>query len=194
MKRIRIAYRNRGKFLRQWINEFTKDSECVVELGSMFFQRLTFVHPSVPKKIGIEIWKPYIERATYHDCVKIHGDIRDFETLIDKDDMDCCMIIDVLEHFDKDTAIDLVQRIKNNFKKLLLFIPEGNHPQNKDVFKLGADKYQTHRSTWWAADIAQELDINPDGVVFCPRFHRKKGNGKGVLFITWERDTEENIL
>lgn len=173
--------------LGKWINENTKDSKCVVELGSMFFEQLSKVHHSVLKKIGIEIWPPYIQRARYYDCIKIHGDIREFEALVDKDDMDCCLMVDVLEHFDKETAIDLVKRIKENFNKFLLFIPEGVHPQTKDFFKLGADKYQTHRSTWRANEIAEELGIKEENMFYAPRYHNEPGKASGAVFAIWEK-------
>ena len=173
--------------LDAWIRSNTEGCQCVVELGSMFFQKLACVHPDVPKKIGIEIWQPYIERAKYHDCVQIHGDLRKFEDLVDCADMDCCMMIDVLEHFDKATALELVERIKQSFNKFLLFIPEGLHPQTKDAFKLGADKYQTHRSTWLADEIAEELDMSPANITFDPNQHRNK-RSKGALFVVWERE------
>lgn len=61
----------------EWINENTKDSKCVVELGAGFFNRLKSVNSNVKIKIGIEIYKPYIDNSSYHDCIKIHGDILD---------------------------------------------------------------------------------------------------------------------
>jgi hypothetical protein len=60
--------------LTQWINENTFDSICVVELGAGFFDKLSMVHGNVMIKIGIEIYKPYIDNAKYHNCIKIHGD------------------------------------------------------------------------------------------------------------------------
>jgi hypothetical protein len=169
--------------LNSWITGNTNGSNSVVELGAGFFGKLTAVHPSVPKKIGIEIWESYITSSDCSECIKIHGDILEFEKLIDKEDMDCCMVVDVLEHFEKDTAIDLVQRIKNNFNKFLLMVPEGNHPQNGDVTGHGADEYQKHRSTWGQDDLEK---LGFDQIILDELYHPGHG-GKdtGCLFAVW---------
>ena len=56
----------------EWITNNTIDSKSVVELGAGFFDNLKHVHPNVKTKIGIEIYKPYIDNATYNDCIKIN--------------------------------------------------------------------------------------------------------------------------
>ena len=170
-----------------WINGNTAGSSAVVELGAGFFNQLNCVHSSVNKKIGIEIWDSYISSARCQDCIKIKGDLTDFESLIPKEDMDCAMIIDVLEHFPRSEALTLVKKIKNNFNKFLLMVPEGNHPQEKDTTGHGAHEYQKHRSTWTKLDLEaigfNEIHLDKD-------FHEQYDESKddGCLFATWKKN------
>ena len=176
-----------GTYLNSWIGENTEGSSTVVELGAGFFSKMTAVSPSVQKKIGIEIWESYITQANNigncPECTKILGDILHFEDLISKEDMDCCMVVDVLEHFDRDVAVNLVQRIKNNFNKFILMVPEGNHPQDTDVTGHGADEYQKHRSTWRQENL-EELGF--DQIILYKNFHtHQAGKDNGCLFAIW---------
>ena len=104
--------------LDTWIYLNTKNSNCVVELGAGFFKNLKCVHSGVVEKIGIEIYKPYIDNATYNDCVKIQGDILNYKELLKDNNFDTVMIVDVLEHFDKNIAFKLIEDLK---KDLIIF-------------------------------------------------------------------------
>jgi len=179
--------------LHEWIRESTKNSKVVVELGAGFFNRLAEVNKNVKKKIGIEIWSSYIENSKYNDCIKIQGDVFDFENLIDEGDFDTAMIVDVLEHFSKSDSINLIKSLKNKFKKIILMIPEGNYPQEVDVTGHGAHYYQTHRSTWYASEIKNLLGF--DDVVLYENFHSQHDGGdSGCLFATWTKEEDSNEL
>lgn len=146
--------------LRNWIKEKTNGSTTVVELGAMFFEKLKHVSNSVKTKIGIEIWEPYITAKADHfgipvieDCVKIHGNVLEYKQLLFGYDLDTAMIVDVLEHFEKEVAFDWIANLKSDFNKIILMVPAGVFPQEVDHSGLGGDEYQTHRSSWFEADI-----------------------------------------
>lgn len=146
--------------LRNWIKEKTNASTTVVELGAMFFEKLKHVSPTVKTKIGIEIWEPYIHSKVDHfgvpvieDCIKIHGDVLEYKELLSGYDLDTAMIVDVLEHFEKEVAFDWIANLKRDFKKIILMVPAGVFPQEVDHSGFGADEYQTHRSSWFETDV-----------------------------------------
>ena len=171
--------------LDSWIRENTQNSAVVVDFGSMFFDKLGHVS-SLVRKIGIEIWKEYIDRASFHDCQKILGDFTHFEELINHSDMDCAMFIDSLEHLDKPTAMNLITRVQSQFNKILLMIPEGHHSQTTDYFNLGADKYQTHRSTWYEEDIRA---LGFQEIIVDPVFHSgDPSKDAGCIFAIWRKE------
>jgi len=174
------------RVLHEWINEKTTNSKIVVELGAGFFGCLAYVNKNTEKKIGIEIWEPYIQNSIYDDCIKIHGNIFDYEILLSESDYDTVMIIDVLEHFEKEESIKLIESLKKRFRKVLLMIPEGNHPQEEDVTGFGAHEFQTHKSTWIFSEISEILGF--DDVIYYKNFHSQAGKDPGCVFASWERD------
>lgn len=173
--------------LSQWIYMNTLGQTSVVEFGAMFFDKLACV--AAPKKIGIEIWEPYIRDAKCQECQKIHGDFTIFESLIGDKDLDCAMFIDTLEHINREDAFELMSRVMNNFNKVILMIPEGNHPMDEDVTGYEAHTYQTHRSTRYAKDLI-DLGFLEEKIILDPTFHSTEGRDTGCLFAVW--DNNEN--
>ena len=169
--------------LPTWIYNNTATSNTVLELGAGFFGRLGEVHPNVTRKIGIEIWEPYIKNSVCHDCEKILGDALEYESLVNISDIDTILLVDIIEHFDPETADLLLTKLINQFDKVLLMIPEGNHPQTEDVTGYGAHEYQTHRSTWYSENFKK---YNPTEILLDPTFHKdNKLKDTGCLFVTW---------
>jgi hypothetical protein len=183
--------------LNQWINQKTKDSNSVVELGAMFFEKLKHVSSTIKIKIGIEIWEPYIKSDVDHfgvpvfeDCIKIHGSILDYKTLLSGYELDTAMIIDVLEHFDKDIAFDLINNLKQDFNKIILMVPAGYYPQDIDHSGFHADEYQKHRSSWYEEDIRK---LGFGEVVLDELFHYNeelatKKMDTGCWFCVWVKN------
>jgi len=170
--------------LVDWLEQNTKDCCIVVEFGSMFFEKLGQVHQNVKKKIGIEIFKPYIDNAKFHDCVKIQGDMRDFSSLVPKRFRDCAMFIDSIEHIEKKDAVKLLKKVQKSFDKIILMTPDGFAPQDEDFMDLGAEKYQTHRSQWSEQDL---VELGFQEVNLYPKYHFLKNKYIGCLLAVWKR-------
>lgn len=182
--------------LQNWIKEKTHDSTSVVELGAMFFEKLKHVSPTVKTKIGIEIWEPYINSEVDHfgvpvfnDCIKIHGDVLNYRELLKDYQLDTAMIIDVLEHFEKDIAFEWIENLKKDFNKILLMVPAGYFPQDIDHSGFKADEYQKHRSFWYEDDIKK---LGFSEVLLDEYFHSNPQliadkMDTGCWFCVWEK-------
>jgi hypothetical protein len=174
--------------LGKWISESTAGCSCVVEFGAGFFDKLAHVNPAV-EKIGIEIWPTYLDKAKFQGAKKILGDFRNYEDYIDVSKMDCALFVDSLEHIVREEALELMERVKKSFNKVVLMIPEGSHPQEKDLTGHGAHDPQTHRSSWEVCDIEA---MGFQEVIVDPVFHAGAGGGKdsGCIFAVWTKDKE----
>ncbi len=98
---------------------------------------------------------------------------------------DVAMAIDVIEHLEMAHARQVITAMQLLASTVVLFIPEGHHPQEVDNYKMGGDRWQTHRSTWWAGDL-EALGLKVERWV---DFHAGTGGGKdpGALFAVWHR-------
>lgn len=170
--------------LGQWIRENTNTSKTVVELGAGFFDKLEYVDSVVKTKIGIEIYKPYIDNSKFNDCIKINGNILNYRELLMEYNLDTVMIIDVLEHFEMSVGYKLIEALKEDFNKIILMLPVGKYEQNTDVTGLGGHEYQIHRSYWYVEDILK-LNFNED--VIDNNFHSSHDLDTGCYFGIWNK-------
>lgn len=165
-----------------WISEGTEGKDCVVDFGAGLFSNL-IGHVRSKRKVGIELFLPYIDSVAIPSDIRVvHGDILEFEKLLHDDEYDMALMTDVLEHLEKDVALQLVDRIMRRFNTFFLMIPEGNHPQTNDAHGLGNELLQTHRSTWYAEDL-----LGFDVVYRDARFHNEPGKDHGCLFAEFRK-------
>jgi len=142
-----------------------------------------------PMKIGIDIFRPILEKNKYKkNIVFINYDLKKrLGKLFLSNFFDCTFGFDIIEHFDKKDAINLIKDCEEITSKFILFfIPVGNHPQTKDDRGYGNDYYQTHRSTWYPKEMI-DLDYEVD---FYPNWHNQKGKDSGAMFCYKEIKNE----
>lgn len=168
-----------------WIEKHTEGHTCVVDFGAGEFRRLNAANS--PVRVGIEIYKPYIERSKGKEgTIHIHGDMREFEKLLKPEYYDCAMMYDTLEHLTKKDGFDLLKRMQKYFKKIMIKVPEGYFPQDGESERYGDDddnEWQEHKSEWYAED----LDGLGFEVILDKNYFRDPvpGGGKGCLFAVW---------
>ena len=176
--------KNQGHYSRNNLDHCltvsTDDCHSVIEFGCMFGRQLSIL--SCPVKVGVEIHKPYLERAEYA-FTQICADERTEASTTPTKSYDAVLLCDFLEHLTLMDAVFMVLQAKRIARKrIVVFVPHGLHPQTKDVFELGADEHQTHRSTWWPSML---VDLGFDVAVW-DNFHNKPGSDHRAMFAIWE--------
>ena len=108
-----------------------------------------------PVRIGLDAHRPYLEHRRVPDAVPLHASALSIGELFVPGAVELVTLIDVLEHFDREDALDLLgqaQRIAA--RRVLLFTPRGRFPQEShDAFGLGGEELQQHRSSWEPEDL-----------------------------------------
>lgn len=170
--------------LNECIRRATDNCLEVIEFGCMFGDRLAAA--GRPISYGVDAHGAYLDEAEkrnpgprYH-C----GDARDYahKAATCGVPIDAVLLIDFIEHLTRRDADHLVGDCKRFTKRIVLFVPLGPHPQTRDVFNMGADHWQTHRSTWEPADLeAVGFDVAVwDG------YHAQPGKDSRAAFAIWE--------
>lgn len=90
---------------------------------------------------------------------------------------DVVLGVDVVEHLEPFDAKLLVLAMKRVGRKVVLFVPEGNHPQGEH----SGNPWQAHKSTWHAPDL-EALGFK---VERWADYHAELGKDTGALFATW---------
>ncbi len=121
------------------------------------------------------------EKAIYRCNCKNNGvkficlDLNNIETEFSPKSVDCITGFDIVEHLEKNSAIKLLEKCEIIAKKIiLLFVPIGIHPQNKDPWGMDNDYHQTHKSTWYVEDLENlGYEVN-----YYPEWHKNLSSNK----------------
>lgn len=199
MEKIENSFR-----LSPVIVERTKGAKTVCEIGAGIF-RMFHLYPAGATKVGIELMQSYIDKRVNRQdgIVAIQGNAMDFEKLLDEagytESFDVILLIDFIEHLDKQDSIDLIERTKSRAKKVFVFTPLDEHPQDgedsygfafadikRHVDSRGEAKAaieaQRHKSTWHLSDFE---DMKFDVVQVNRNFH--PGQHKGAIWGEWHK-------
>jgi len=137
------------EIIRHWITQ-QQDINTIVDLGPGEGTYPQLINDSKYKWKAVEIWAPYIKRFALDELyseIRI-GDIRYMEL----PDADCCIAGDILEHLEKDDAIEMIHKIDKQFKHVVLSIPIDHH---SNVIYEG-NYFEKHISIW-TLDELEEL-------------------------------------
>jgi len=154
-------------FLNEVLEEYMKRTpKTVLDIGTGFgkwgflfreygdiFRGSYFKDDWKIKIDGIEIFKKYVDEHGHFKSIYNNVFIGDANSVIDTLDGTYEMIFagDVIEHFEKDVALKLIEKIKAKATKSVMFvIPFGGDWEQGEVYGNDAE---THRSTWSAADF-----------------------------------------
>jgi len=117
---------------------------------------------------------PFVEEARF-EC----GDVLDYATIFDHPH-DCALLIDVIEHMDKPKGVELLERLKETCRTVLVFTPLGWHEQGE----VDENPAQKHVSAWFPA----EFEVLGFSVTADANFHSDNPPEKrGAIFAVWRK-------
>jgi SAM-dependent methyltransferase len=128
-----------------------RNCKTVLDLGCGQSSMIQYV-PNIEFSLGVEIWKPYIEESQKNNIHTkyINSDILSFHD--SPDSFDAVMCIDVIEHIEKEKALELIKAMKEwATEKVIILTPNGYIP-NENSYGDG-NKYQNHLSGWTPLDF-----------------------------------------
>ncbi len=168
----------KNKDMRNLYNEVSK-YDSILEIGCGEGRNLT--RTACLTKVGIDAFRPILDLYNKDDgIIRLNYNLQGGLTnLILPNTFDSVMLIDIIEHFEKDFAFELLKQVEQVARHIIVaFVPVGNHPQTTDDRGLGNDFFQTHRSTWYPEDF-EELGYE---VVHIKNHHNQPGKDSGAMF------------
>jgi 2-polyprenyl-3-methyl-5-hydroxy-6-metoxy-1,4-benzoquinol methylase len=108
---------------------------------------------------GVEIHQPYIDKTPYkkfyHDIFIDDYSKHSYRYMT----FDIYLLVDVLEHFDRQTAIDTIGMLTSEGKKIIASIPNGpKHWTQSPKFE-AENPHEAHKHNWTNEEVAKELDL-----------------------------------
>lgn len=97
---------------------------------------------------------------------------------------DVVLACDFIEHLEKPVALEVLSELRRvTDRTICIFTPEGFHPQTQDAWKMGGERWQTHRSAWESEDFIKLGFV----VERWPDFHQIPGLPSAALWAIWRR-------
>jgi hypothetical protein len=139
--------------LRAALRDLARDCDSVLDVGTGLMHSLADSPCKV--RIGLDAHRPYLEHRSVPDAVPVNASALEIERLFVPGAVDLVTMIDVLEHFERDDAVELLRQARAVARRrVVLFTPRGEFPQeDHDAFGLGGEELQRHRSTWEPEDL-----------------------------------------
>jgi hypothetical protein len=140
---------------RHLVRILAADCTSVLDVGTGLMRSLGQL--PCPVKIGLDAHRPYLTRREVTGAVPINANALEIERLFVPGAVDLVTLIDVLEHFPPEDAREVLRQVETVARRrVVLFTPRGRFPQEgHDLFGLGGEELQQHRSTWESDDLVE---------------------------------------
>jgi cyclopropane fatty-acyl-phospholipid synthase-like methyltransferase len=172
------------------LNGALQGCESIIELGCGHGSVINGINRSGKRVVGVDIFEPYLQiaRRRYPRVEFVHLDVRQVRSRWEPKSFDAVVLFDIIEHLERTDSERLLQDAEELANKcIVIFVPVGLHPQDREPDKLYAERrggerndyWQTHRSTW----EPNELEALGYEVWHYPRYHLRKENPAAMFCL-----------
>jgi hypothetical protein len=136
---------------KEALDSIVREARCVLTIGwhdGSGYDLYRWLVENGKRVILIEAFWGNVEKFGCDGVEKIHGDCRDFQSLVGKESRDCVIWQDGPEHMDADQAVRLLKDFQREFKSIIISTPNGEYPQGV----MDGNNWEVHRSTWFEAN------------------------------------------
>jgi hypothetical protein len=173
--------------------------QSLLDIGCAFRPQ-DFVEAQV--HICCEPYEEYMDRLIVETAgnakfVYLRSDLEESSKLFPPSSVDTVLLIDVIEHVDRDKGLASLERLKRIARKQIAiftpvgFMPQESHENGVDPWGMGGTDWQRHLSGWSPEDFTAR-----DGwsVIACQDFHKNDGYGRsldkpfGAMWAIWNRN------
>jgi len=151
-----------GEISDNFLVKELKDCSSVLDLGCGPHSPLGRIKDRLRPdlySVGVDDFDPYLEENKKN---KIHSEYIKSNILdinFPEKSFDCAILLDVIEHFERDDFLKFIPKLERMTKKIIIFTPNGVVKQDK----YDNNAYQVHKSGWTVKDM-RELGFKCLGV------------------------------
>jgi len=134
-----------------------KDGEIVSILDVACGLSLKSKYIPAQIRVGVDIYDEYFHHIESDvPYVVVKQDARKLREIFVPKSFDIVMGLDILEHLEKEEALDVLRQCEEIAKKAVIFeTTKGFSPQNIDIWGYGGHHWQTHRSGYEVEEFHQ---------------------------------------
>jgi len=101
--------------------------------------------------VGVDIFSPYIEMNRAHPIHSEYLQADIFDIDFPDNSLDCAILLDVIEHFDKDNFLKFLPKLQKIAKKIIILVPNGFIQQEM----YDDNDHQEHKSGWTFDEMSE---------------------------------------
>lgn len=143
-----------GEIVDKFLVKELKDCERIIDLGcgpsSPLGRIKDKLKPSL-YSLGVDNFDPYLEKNKKDQIHSEYLKSNIFDIDFPEKSFDCALLIDVVEHFDKEDFLTFLPRLEKIANKIVVMTPNGYVEQEE----YDNNEYQIHKSGWTTEDLEQ---------------------------------------
>jgi SAM-dependent methyltransferase len=160
-----------------------KNCKSVLDLGCGLMSPIIYCK-EIEYSIGVEIYKPYLDESKKK---KIHTEYlnkRIEEIMFPDNSFDSVLLIEVLEHLNKETGIEILKKIEKIARKKIIITTPGGYFSQNEVDK---NPFQKHLSGWSINDF-KKYGYKCRGLAGLRFFYKNENNVESLISNTADND------
>lgn len=152
MMPIDHPFREHKHQLFDWAKNLYKPASVLADIGCGIRPQSLF---KARKTIYVEPWHEYADWLETHGFVPlVRKTALEFLKEVDPTLLDCIVLLDVIEHMNKDEGLEVLKLSTFLAHQVFVFTPLGFHENNDgDAWGLNGIEVQKHRSGWTPEDF-----------------------------------------
>ena len=101
--------------------------------------------------VGVEIWEPYLQEKCLTKVYSqiILGDIREIFPQISDKYFDLVLLIDILEHFERNEGMEVLRQAERIGKMVVVCVPIIDYPQGP----VHGNPHEVHKAQWKVSEL-----------------------------------------
>ena len=141
-----------GEVLEAFLIKELKDCSRVIDLGCGQYSPLGRIRDKLNPNlysVGVDDFDPYLETSKKQGIHSEYIKSNIFNITFPDNSFDCALLLDVIEHFEKEDFLKFLPQLEKIAKKIIILTPNGF--VNQDTYD--GNEYQIHKSGWTVEDM-----------------------------------------
>ena len=151
---FKIVFPSAGEIVDEFLIKEMRDCSRILDLGCGALSPIGRIKSNLKPdlySLGVDDFDPYLEISKKN---KIHSEYLKhniFTIDFSEKSFDCAILLDVIEHFDRNDFLEFLPKLEKIVKKIIIMTPNGFVKQEK----YDNNEYQQHKSGWLVDDLVK---------------------------------------
>jgi len=176
-------------------------SESLIDIGPGINRQTLFPHHQILYADPFDQYLLELTKKSRKQDIFLCSTALDIASMLRPDFVDSIVMMDVIEHLDKESGLSVIPKLKDSVRKqLIIFTPLGfieqSNPGKLDAWGLDGEVFQRHLSGWSPGDFDSDFEF-----LVCDDFHKVQPHQRylesdyyGAFFAVYTNPNYQNKM